>query len=440
MSRFFFFSVICLIASLPLFSATYFVSVSGKDTNTGTIKNPFASLQKAQDVALPGDIVYIRGGKYDVAESAIAKKQGIFSFVHNMDRSGRAGAPIKYWAYKNEKPIFDFSNVKPATRIIAFYVTGSYLHFRGFEVVGVQVTLRNHTQSESFENRGSNNIYENLSMHDSQAIGFYLLSGSNNLILNCDAYNNYDYTSEGGRGGNSDGFGAHGKKGDVNNVFRGCRAWFNSDDGFDCINSFEPVVFENCWAFYNGYSTAFKSLADGNGFKAGGYGASPIARLPVPIPRNTVRFCLAVRNKNSGFYSNHHISGNDWYNNSAYANGVNFNMLNRLADNKTDVAGYGHKMRNNLGFAARNKEVDKLDTIQSDIAFNYFSLPLSVDAKDFLSLDEKLLMGPRKSDGGLPDIDFMRLKQNSDLINSGKDIGFPFYGKAPDLGYLESNY
>ena len=39
------------------------------------------------------------------------------------------------------------------------------------------------------------------------AIGFYLLGGSNNHILNCDAYNNYDSVSEGGKGGNVDGFG-----------------------------------------------------------------------------------------------------------------------------------------------------------------------------------------------------------------------------------------
>ena len=35
-------------------------------------------------------------------------------------------------------------------------------------------------------------------------------------------------------------------------------------------------------------------------------------RLPDPIPRHTVRFCVAVRNKASGFYSNHHV-GSDWF-------------------------------------------------------------------------------------------------------------------------------
>ncbi|MFR5960099.1 MAG: right-handed parallel beta-helix repeat-containing protein [Bacteroides stercoris] len=56
-------------------------------------------------------------------------------------------------------------------------------------MVGTQVTIVGHTQSECFSNRGgNNNIYENLSMHDGMGIGFYLVKGAGNLILNCDAY------------------------------------------------------------------------------------------------------------------------------------------------------------------------------------------------------------------------------------------------------------
>ncbi|MEJ6979232.1 DUF4990 domain-containing protein [Pedobacter sp. P351] len=425
------------LITLSAFPLTYYVAVKGSDQNPGTIKQPFATVQKAQKLVKAGDTVYIRGGVYMMNESQIAKTQGIYSYVTDLSKSGTEKRRINYWAYPGEKPVFNYSNVKPSTRIIAFYVSGSYIHLKGFEVVGVQVTLLNHTQSECFEIRGSNNIYEQLSMHDGKAIGFYLLSGSNNLILNCDAYNNYDSTSESGRGGNSDGFGCHGKKGDVNNIFIGCRAWFNSDDGYDCINSFEPVIFENCWAIYNGYSTTFKSLADGNGFKAGGYGARAASDLPKPIPRNVVRFCLSVRNKANGFYSNHHISGSDWYNNTAAFNGINFNLLNRLPDNKTDVPGYVHKMRNNLGFMARNKEVDNLNTVESDVNHNYFNLQVKVDSKDFISVNEKELFRPRKADGNLPDVNFLLLTKNSDLIDAGIGIGYPFKGSSADLGYNE---
>lgn len=437
MTKNLFLLLVLLVSSTLVKSATFYVAINGSDLNPGSINKPFSSIQKAQEVVSPGDTVYLRGGTYFMSESQITRKQGIYSYVTYLNKSGKEGATIKYWAYPGERPVFNYTNIKPATRVIAFYVSGSFIHFKGFEVVGVQVTLLNHTQSECFQNHGSNNIYEQLSMHDGQAIGFYLLAGSNNLILNCDAYNNYDYISEGGRGGNTDGFGSHGKKGDINNVFRGCRAWFNSDDGYDCINSFEPVIFENCWAMYNGYTPDFKSRADGNGFKAGGYGSRAASTLPVPIPRNIIRFSLAVRNKANGFYSNHHAAGSDWFNNSAYNNSVNYNMLNRLADNKTDVPGYGHLMRNNLGYKARLTEVDKLDVKQSDVRNNYFNLPVKVDAKDFAGLDESDLIKPRKADGSLPDVQFMRLVRRSDLVNAGLDIGFTYKGNKPDLGYLE---
>ncbi len=307
-------------------------------------------------------------------------------------------------------------------------------------VTGVQVTIKTHTQSECFsQNEGSNNIYEQLSMHDGQAIGFFLRSGSNNLIVNCDAYRNYDSTSEGGKGGNTDGFGNHPTKGSVNNIYRGCRAWFNSDDGYDCINASEATVFENCWAFYNGYTTAFKSVGDGNGFKAGGYAYRPAAEVPNPIPRNTVKFCLSVKNKSSGFYANHHREGSDWYNNTAYGNGINYNMLNRLTDNTADVPGYHHKMRNNLGYAARSAEYTNIDSSKSDVGNNYFNLPVTVTANDFMSLDLALLEAPRQPDGSLPNTGFLRLKPSSGLIDKGEKIGFPFKGAAPDLGCFEAN-
>jgi len=257
------------------------------------------------------------------------------------------------------------------------------------------------------------------------------------LILNCDAYRNWDYISEGGTGGNTDGFGCHPQKGGTGNVFRGCRAWFNSDDGFDLIRAYESVLIENCWSFYNGYSTAFKSLGDGNGFKSGGWGNSSKERLPEIIPMHTIRFCVAVRNKANGFYANHQIGGNYWYNNTAYLNGTNFNMLNRLDDNKTDVPGYNHIMKNNLSFEPRTFETQHIDSVKCDVSFNSFTLPVKVLKSDFVSIDQSLLIAPRQADGSLPENGFLRLKASSDLIDKGIKSGFPYYGASPDLGAFE---
>lgn len=443
---------ICLLLTYTSsHAAVYYVAVNGNDANAGTKDLPFQTIQKAQTLVLPGDTVYIRGGKYMMQESQIADHSRIQAYVILLNKSGAENKPIHYWAYPGEKPVFDFTNVKPAGyRVHAFEVMGSWLHIKGLEVTGVQVTITDvNTQSICFSNDGgSHNIYEQLSMHDGQGIGFFLTSGSNNLILNCDAYRNYDYTSKagGGRnGGNVDGFGNHPSKGSTGNIYRGCRAWFNSDDGYDCINAFEATVFENCWAFYNGYSVGFIARGDGNGFKVGGYASRPFAQLPVVIPRNSVHSCLSVMNAQNGFYANHHLEGDDWFNNTAYMNRANFNMLMRgpktEEDYLKDCPGYNHVLRNNISFSPRTpgNEIISCDQQRCTIQTNsFFTNNITVSANDFISVDTALLTAPRQPDGSLPRIDFLRPKPGSRLIDAGTVTGLKYYGKAPDLGCFES--
>jgi hypothetical protein len=430
-------TVLLLSPLTILYANDFYVAPNGNDDDSGTLEKPFGTVQRAQRAAAPGDTVFIRGGTYPMQESQIACRKRIFAYITFLDKSGAPGKPITYRAYKDEKPVFDCSQVRPAgLRVDAFYVSGSWLHLQGLEVTGVQVTIKGHTQSICFENDGSHNIYERLAMHDGQAIGIYSVRGSDNLFLNCDAWNNWDYTSEDGKGGNVDGFGCHPPKGGTKNVFRGCRAWFNSDDGYDCIGARESVTFENCWALYSGYSPKFERLGDGNGFKAGGYGNTAADRLPQPIPRHTVRFCLAVGNKASGFYSNHHPGGSDWFNNTAYRNGSNFNMLCRLADNRTDVDGYDHKLRNNLSYQSRAL-ISRLDPAKSDAAHNSFDLGLTLSDQDFVSVDETELVRPRQANGDLPALRFLQPAPGSALVDKGVHVGFPFHGAAPDLGAFE---
>ncbi|MBC3846545.1 DUF4990 domain-containing protein [Winogradskyella echinorum] len=433
------------------YANNFYVAPNGLDTNTGSINNPLATIQRAQELAASGDTVYIRGGLYMMQESQIARYESIWAYVTELDKDG-----INYFAYQNERPIFDYTNVTPADkRIFAFYITGDNIHIKGIDVTGVQVTITSHTQSECFEiNGGSNNTLENINMYDNMAIGVYILRGSNNLILNCDAYRNWDSVSQGGTGGNTDGFGVHVRNGDTGNILRGCRAWLNSDDGFDLINSGEPVIIENCWAFYNGYSSStgdlnnLSSRGDGNGFKVGGYGAGgtpyyTILQRYAPIPSNTVQFCIAAGNKQSGFYANHHLEGNNWYNNSAYKNKRNYNMLNceELSSSgyDVDVPGWNHVLANNLGLSATLVELTNIDIPECTLTNNYFDLSVTVNSADFYSLNEDLLMLPRQADGSLPDIDFMKIVPSSDLLDAGADIGFPFEGSAPDLGHNEYN-
>ena len=122
-------------------AADYFVSPTGDDAGDGTKDKPFATIQHAQGAANPGDTVYVRGGHYVMHEDQIAKRERIWAYVTFLDKSGTKGKPIRYWAFEDERPVFDFSKVKPAgVRIDAFYVPASWVHIKGLEVIGVQVT------------------------------------------------------------------------------------------------------------------------------------------------------------------------------------------------------------------------------------------------------------------------------------------------------------
>jgi len=68
---------------------------------------------------------------------------------------------------------------------------------------------------------------------------------------------------------------------------------------------------------------------------------------------------------------------------------------------------------------------------------NSFDLPITLTDDDFAGLDMSELTAPRKPDGSLPDIDFMRPAKESGIIDAGVDIGFDFSGNAPELGAIE---
>ena len=457
-----------LVLNLAAAPKVYYVAPDGKDTNKGTIDSPFATFNKAQEFVEPGDTVYFRGGTYRVRQDQYARYAATdnimrrytshtgWLIVNDVSKSGTENYRIHYFASPGERPVFDLQDIKPPfgevqtlAKIAVFHVRASWIHFKGLEIIGTQVTdYLSASQSECFRNEGSHNIYEQLSMHDGMAIGFFLTTGSYNLVLNCDAYRNHDTVSANGRGGNTDGFGFHGDQGSIHNVIRGCRAWWNSDDGYDCINNAETVIIDNCWAFYNGFAAGtFNSAGDGTGFKMGGYGANPrLSSLPEFIPGNIVHHCLSYRNKINGFYANHHtLSGHQFYNNTAYRNNPNYCLLSQEilpgAANATDCDGFNHILRNNISLAYPGmQEVTRLGTC---VNVNNTFTPgfVTASADDFLeTIDDKQLEAPRKADGSLPDIEFMHLKKGSKLIDKGTYTGIPYNGEGPDLGAFETNY
>ncbi|MDQ0226181.1 right-handed parallel beta-helix repeat-containing protein [Metabacillus niabensis] len=405
-------------------STSYYISPTGNDSNPGTKSAPFKSMMKAQEVASSGDTVYIRGGVYD--EFEIAKTDSNYNYVHVMTKSG-----ITYEAYPGERPVFDFKQVPTNLRVAAFYVEDRVtdITFKGFDVVGVKVG--NQKQSEAFRIRGEAN-FENMAAHDNEANGFYYTGRGTGIVLNSDAYNNIGPTDI--SAGNTDGFGAHG--GPVS--FINSRAWNNSDDGFDSISSTGAVVYDHCWAFNNRGNQ--NGIGDKNGFKVGGY-SYRTSGLPDPIPVHTVRYSLAVNNGANGFYANHQPGkAADWINNTAYNNGLsygaNFNMLERISPtSEEDIPGYREVLHNNIAYIGTTILNDNHQP--ENVANNSWTIDggIKINTTDFYSLDVSQLSAPRKPDGSLPDVTFMRPITTSPLYKY--KLGYLADQKDPFLSLQE---
>ena len=196
-------------------------------------------------------------------------------------------------------------------------VTGSWLHFRGISECCVPMnTFSNNGWNVS---NASNDIFELLDMYGNSGNGIFVGNGTGgHLILNCDGHDNYDATSAQGQG-QMPMVSTTTTAGQA--IIRGCRSWWNSDDGYDLINQEVPVIVENNWAFgcgYANYGTYSPTSGNGNGFKMGS------SKTGI---RHLVQKNVAWKNKANGFYANHSSGGNTWYNNTSFQNGTQFNML-----------------------------------------------------------------------------------------------------------------
>lgn len=415
-------------------AATYYVAPAGDDGNPGTVGAPWKSIARAQTAAAPGDTIYFRGGNYVYTASlaSCASATDVVSAI-TLDKSGEQDKPIRYWAYPGETPVFDFFSIKDNCRVKGFNVTADYLHLKGLELKGAPQQPGNLLNNESWGIwiKGSHNTFEQLNTHHHMGPGLFLSNGSYNLVLNVDSHHNYDPYSKSGAGQNADGFGAHIKVNNPGNVFRGCRAWANTDDGFDLINAYSSVLIENSWAWLQGYlpgTTTSVPAGNGNGFKLGGYSGVYQPNAPV----HTVRFSVAFKNKANGFYANHHPVANQYYNNTSSSNGTGFNMLGIDSSNAAIALG---TVRNNLAY----ENTPVANVAGADVAYNSWNLLVSVTAADFQSVSTDGWDAPRQADGSLPALPFLRLVAGSDLIDKGVNLGLPFTGAAPDLGAFEGS-
>lgn len=432
-------SILCCVALtlvllLPVSEAvaetTYYVATDGSDRNAGTIDSPFGSFDHAISVVGPGDTILVRGGTYMLGSSIV------------LDKAGSPGRPIRFWAMPEETPILDFSSsprhsnppqprdddtVEATSDALGIYVAdgGDWWHLKGLRVqnaayYGVRVY-------------GSNNVFEQLVIHDCKAAGLEITgkegwTPSNNLVLNSDSYHNFDPQTN---GEDADGFAAKFDTLGPGNVFRGLRAWSNSDDGYDFWHAVHPVSIEDSWSFVNGYKrpewasqVSGSWRGDGLGFKLG-QDASELRLSRV----------VAFGNKAFGIDSN----GNGSAGGVAIVNATLVN--NAKSGNPVQIKldeGRPHSVRNTIAFDVDGPDVTRFDASIVDEANTWNGM--GVSAADFVDIDVGRLAAqaaaPRNADGSLPPIG-LRLRPTSRLIDAGMDVGLPFVGAAPDLGAFE---
>lgn len=384
-------------------SKTYYVSRNGSANADGSSVNAAMDLTSALAAVKAGELLLLEPGTYSVPYTA-GKANTI-----TLSKSGTASAPIRIVAANCGRAVIDFSFPEQAwvQDSYGFHLTGSYWYFKGIEITragyqGVYVT-------------GKYNTFENCAFHNNRNTGLEInKGGAYTTVINSDAYRNYDPKKNGSM---ADGFGPKQTQG-PGNKFIGCRAWENSDDGFDMFDSPEIVTVENSWAFRNGVDVwNYGSFAgNGNGFKLGGNKV---------VARNRITNSVAFDNPLKGFDQNNNAGGLTVLNNTAYRNGINYGLGNPVS------SGEKHYLRNNISLSGT------VNVSNADAKNNSWDTgPLAI-AADFASLDLSLATARRNADGSLPVNNLFRLNSTSALIDKGVNVGLPYLGSAPDLGAFE---
>lgn len=400
----------------------------------GSEEHPYFDVQRAIKQAKAGDRIWMRAGTYMYNKRIeIDEKYG--NEEYKFELWGYGGQAIMNFS---EMPYHDHSdNPQQGMRL-----TSSYWHLKNLDFCyasdnGLLIErfrydtgpLKNTTTKEQIMaavNDAHHNVIEQCNFYCNNDAGVQIKNlGADNMFINCDSYYNADtnYPEGQAKYGDADGFAPKISCGS-GNYFFGCRAWHNSDDGWDSYykssNGFPDnivVILENCLTYANGLDENYEWYgggANGNGFKTGSKEG---------VTHYYMTRCAAFKNLARGFDPNGNNGDIIMINCSGAENGAfgggteHINCLNITGQNKWDQ---------NLAEASYDQFVNSTDHVE--------------------------LIGKRNEDGGLPYTTYMRPKQDSWLVDAGRivdrrinvrgrgyDIPEILYnGNAPDLGAYET--
>lgn len=338
----------------PTQGTTIYVSPNG--SGSGTLSSP-SNIAAAVTAIQPGGTIYCLAGTYKSSQQ----------LTIGAGNNGSSGNYKTIRPYNNAKVVFDFSSQSygdTATNLRGIKLDGNYWHIYGIEVTGAA--------DNGIFISGKYNTIEMCKIYANRDTGLQISRANSsqssmadwpayNLIKNCTSFNNMDPAT----GENADGFAAKLTCGQ-GNVFDGCIAYNNVDDGWDLYAKSETgpigtVTIKNCIAFRNGATSAgvFTANSDGNGFKLGGSG--------VGTP-HVISNCIAFENKNHGITDNNNptsisVSNCTSFNNSRADGGKANFQCNR--------AGSGATYKNLLSFSTNTIASDKfIGTISNSLYYN----------------------------------------------------------------------
>ncbi|NDW13741.1 T9SS C-terminal target domain-containing protein [Bacteroides sp. 214] len=429
------------VATITTAAATVlYISPQGNDaTADGSIEKPFFDLQKAVDLVAAGDTIYMLGGTYK------------YALRINIRTVGEADGGTIYLGTRNgERALLDFSSMVLDPNNQGIRLTGSYWYMYGLDIKGAGdnglLIERNKPSGGTYQDiknntqEGHHNVIEFCSFYDNKDTGLQMKNMAEyNRVINCDSYHNRDAED-----GNADGFAPKLSVG-TGNYFYGCRAWNNSDDGWDGIlydakEGFDDdmtTIYENCWAFNNGFlADGSESKGNGNGFKLGGSGNNDRRHNAIMIR------CLAFDNLMKGFDQNHNTGDMYLLNCTGFSNKylANKNHFTYKIDEDILAPGKQLTLTNCVAVWDGVPEASKSTTTPLRLMEGVrTTCDFLTSASDYVNTDTTGVRGPRQADGSLPNLNFMKPRAgNMKLIDAGTIVeGLTFLGEKPDLGCFE---
>lgn len=437
------FAVVVFAASS--FAGTYYVAVNGSDEATGDITSPWRTLAFALQSSGPGDTVLIRAGVYDEAvirfrgfpqrrkvrpglrQRRTARTRGMPprtpQRMPQRQPVGHAAGNGKYWvikAYPGEEVTLITSS---HLRIQTSYVRVEGIHFKDtgigmgggrfggghIQIVGNRFTGSGFRYGAVSVLGDSNLVEGNVLEIDKQMgtldHGIYVHSGKDNVIRN-------NYIS------GMQGYGVH--------------VFYQQKGGGQAVAPIRNLVIEN-------------NVITGSKQRSGIVVA--VGRSTTTVENVLIRNNLIFANQGTGIDIRSNVRDVKIYNNTIYGNHMGGITLGMLGQNVHPIENV--MIKNNIiqietsTGSANEKEFGHIYVNEENVqagsvtAANNLSWPAPFRKADGLIRTNNLEAPPQFVDAEQNDF---RLGPGSAAIDAGANLGFPFAGKAPDVGAIETDF